>query len=408
MSEQAQPKEINENTATAPEVIEQAAGDTYTNFDELDVVQSAAKKQSTETKKEETKTEENKDDNKKEAAKEESDKTETKEDTEKEEESDNKDTKELIKESLKRSSEKNTEKEKLKEFEARIGEDLLKINANAEFQVTVDGKPVKANLQELVNNYSGATHLRQQVTKLREEQRSFEKDRQDIQSAIDGVYEQVVVKGDPFGGISTLAELMGADPLQVIENLRNQIAPIIEQDSKLTEEEKKIRDLETRLQFVQKKTEAATKAKQAKDIESIMEQRAMAVLKEKNMDKETFSRLYSELMESGQVTIEQITPELIGDYYTDITTTKSLSDMLSDVNPDLPQEDRSKAIKEMKQLMSSPVGKGLTVDNFREIAIEVYGSKAAKALSRKIKQANPISTSKQKPQADDVWSFDQI
>lgn len=408
MSEQAQPKEINENTATAPEVIEQAAGDTYTNFDELDVVQSASKKQSTETKKEETKTEENKDDNKKEAAKEESDKTETKEDTEKEEESDNKDTKELIKESLKRSSEKNTEKEKLKEFEARIGEDLLKINANAEFQVTVDGKPVKANLQELVNNYSGATHLRQQVTKLREEQRSFEKDRQDIQSAIDGVYEQVVVKGDPFGGISTLAELMGADPLQVIENLRNQIAPIIEQDSKLTEEEKKIRDLETRLQFVQKKTEAATKAKQAKDIESIMEQRAMAVLKEKNMDKETFSRLYSELRESGQVTIEQITPELIGDYYTDITTTKSLSDMLSDVNPDLPQEDRSKAIKEMKQLMSSPVGKGLTVDNFREIAIEVYGSKAAKALSRKIKQANPISTSKPKPQADDVWSFDQI
>jgi hypothetical protein len=126
------------------------------------------------------------------------------------------------------------------------------------------------------------------------------------------------------------------------------------------------------------------------------------------MDKETFSQLYSELKDSGNIPVDQITPELIGDYYSDVTTTKSLADMLTDVNPDLSSDDKSKAVKEMKHLLNSPVGEKLTVENFREIAIEVYGSKAAKALSKKVKQSTQVSTAKPKPKGDNIWSFDQI
>ncbi len=314
---------------------------------------------------------------------------------------------------------KKAELEKLKESvgkadkDAKIinvkqGEDELALRVDTEFEVVVNGKTERAPLQDLINNYAGRTHVAREVTRLNQEKAALESDRSTLQGTVNDLYDKAITQKDPMGAIAQLADLMGADPVEVVQSLRSQVEEKAKQYSELTEEQIEIANMKEALKL-QKDQQTSMKARQeSADVNAAIHGRTMTVLKENNIDEVTFKETYDRLNDAvnrGELESSELTPELVGEYWKQTTQRESIGSLLDEVNSDL--KNRDDAIEMLSEVMDRQPS--FSIEDIKDIAVETYGNKRAKDLSRKLKKTKPANTVRAVVEPDDEpWNFDQL
>lgn len=326
------------------------------------------------------------------------DKPTTKKNKEKEDE-DEKEEQKGDKESVEEEAEKAAKK-----IRAKSGEDELELSQDVTFEVPIRGVKEKVTLQDLMSNYSGKTDWSQKYKDLNKDKQTFERDRDTLQKYVNDLHTKLVDEKDAMGALWMLAEAMGGSPAKVISEFQKQIMGKLDEWKDLSEEQRRVKELEEQLALRSRQDELTTRAKQAQAVEDEMRGRVEKVIQDNGMDKEGFFELYTKLKSSGTLKTEELTPERVAEEFKKLESEKSIESLLDDVNPDI--ENKAEAVTEMKKVLATYPD--FTIEDLRDIAVEVYGSKSSKNLSRKLKKSAPAETAKERVASGDAWSFDQI
>lgn len=291
---------------------------------------------------------------------------------------------------------------KAKTFKVRSGDKDVELRSDTAFDVTVAGKAEKVALQDLLNNYSGKVSYERKFSELDRDRKSFHAERDDLQANVDRLYDLAVKDNNPRAAIEFLAEAIGGDPVQVWKNLRDSVAKQFEKFSALSPEERKAAEAEDELTWYRKKDESARTAAERAKQESELEKRVRTVQDTHKIPEQEFQRIYEELKSSGQLKPGELTPELVGDYYAEMQSRQELGKVIDEISPDL--ENKAVVVREMREIM---LKNNFNLTDMRDVIAEVYGSKKAKGLVKKLKGSAPASTAKPKLSSNPI-SFDEV
>ena len=293
-----------------------------------------------------------------------------------------------------------------KTWEGINGKDQVNVRADAKFKVKVNKQDVDVTFDELVSNYSGKTDWTRKYNELNTEKQKFEKDSSILQNYVDDLHQKLVVEKDVEGAIGHLAQAMGGNPVNVIQQVRQMMMEKLNQWSELTPEQREVEMAKEEVALWKKHEEQTQQARISAKEQSEMDNRVSEVMTSNNLDQETFLNLYNELNESGLVDTGDLTPELVGEYHQEVQAREALDTMLTEVNPTLEEDAKDEAVEELRKVMTD---NGFTVDALRDIAVEVYGNEKAKNISKKLRKSKPANTSRTPaPQGEEPWSWDQL
>lgn len=281
----------------------------------------------------------------------------------------------------------------LQKWKAYRGEDKMELFGDTMVELKIDGKIEQVPLDEALRTYSGNKGFEKKFSAFNLERQKFESERKSMNENVDRVYKMAVEEKNPRGAIEYLAELMGADPNQVYENMRKQIESQDAEFADLSPEERRIKELERELAWQKNREQSRHKDAQKAKERTVLQQRVDKVMTDHGLTNEQFVSLYNELKSSGRVNEAEITPELVGHYNAQIKRQTDISSLVEEAKLD--PEDALKAGRDLFDVWTQ--NPKLSLDDIKEILIEVYGGKAAKNLSRKVKSAKPVNTARPTP-----------
>jgi len=291
-------------------------------------------------------------------------------------------------------------------FKVKLGEALTDLKPEATMTVKVDGKEETVKIQDLVDNYSGKTNWSRKYQQLSEEKKT-------LQETVNQLYDNFVAKGDAMTGIEVLVEALGGNPLEVRQKVTDTLLKQIDSYANLSPEEREAAKLRDELSYRRKKEETEkVKTQHQAEIQQL-QGRLEAVMKTHGLTEEQLAQTYEEL-KSLNVPLEQLTPELLGDYHKqkqEQVKTKELDDgisaMLKDIEAEFESDEaKSEATQRLKKVMQ--VHPEMTLTELKDAALEVYGSKAAKNLARKLKKAQPTPTNKAPDRVREPITFSDL
>jgi len=126
---------------------------------------------------------------------------------------------------------------KIKTLKMKNGDEDLEVPSGAKIKVKVAGKEEDVDLQTLVNEYSGKTNWGRKFQELDTERKTFQAERQDLQSGIDELFDLAVTKNQPMDAVQMLSEMLGGDGIKTVTDLRERMFKEFEEYSKLTPEQ---------------------------------------------------------------------------------------------------------------------------------------------------------------------------
>ena len=368
------------SNVVSKEVLEVAAGDTITSFDDLEAVQNPKEQES----RVQLTEEENID-----ATKELDEEVE-----------------ELAKEDPKEAEAKTDEAEEVESevLKSYYKDEELELKADTQVEVKINGEMKKVSIKDLRDNYSGETHFKEKFDGLNHERQGFEKKQAEVQGFINEIHDNFMVKKDMMGGLYSLTEAMGGDPMKVISEVQQELLQKAVELSELSEEERTHKLTQDRIALMENQNARQQQTRTSRQETAQMEKRVDAVLLDKKMDNRAFVETYNEL--SKTVNIDDLTPEQVGEHYSKLAVAREIGVLLDDINPDL-GEGKQSAQEELSQVFNS--NDGLTIEDLREIAIEVYGSDVSKTLSKKLNKTKPVGTKNTSGgSGKELTSFDDI
>lgn len=275
---------------------------------------------------------------------------------------------------------------KSKVLKFKNGEADLDVPADAKVTVKVNGKDEVVDLQTIVNEFSGKTNWGRKYQELDTERKTFNHERDTINSNINEIHEMVVTQGKPIDGIAHLAEILGADGDKIVKQMREQIYEQFEEWSKLSPEQRReaqmLEDnatlkakLNRRDALDAKSRETATLAKRVDDIKA-----------HHNIDNARFTEIHETLKKS--VAPEDLTPELVGAVSDNWNRMDTVDLVVKEIG--LEAEFGKTAFKELMTEWNKD--RSLTKAQIKAIAEQVYGGqKPASKLADKIRKSNAES-----------------
>lgn len=386
-------KELNTDTAEVIEHIDKAGGDGITSFDELDAVEMYAKSEKAEAKKE---------------AKAEKPKKE-KAQTPEEEKADESEGDEV--EAKAKDAEEKQDEESLPDvrtFKLKNGKDEVELRADTIVPVKVDGKEQNLPFEEVVRRASGDIAIETRFNQLAAEKRSFESDKQVIDSFVAEVFE--AAKDNPIAGLLKAAEKAGMDPVQYEMALYDEMAKRGREWDEMSDEQRLNYKLQRENESLQTKfkmdQQRQVQEKQMKDL-SVEVDRIKA---QHGLSQEDFVAGYQDLLVEWQKgTIPQeITPQLVADYLLDQRKIATAKDIITGIDPEILAQNSS-AINDLVELMYAyPT---LDANDFKDIVSQHYKvKKPAQQISDKLRKGKPdLVEPKQarQPQYEPL-SFDEL
>lgn len=342
-------------------------------------------------------------------------------DDKKEKKSDEK-TKEAIKKDLKAQGKPKTYK-----VPNPKGDGDIEIAEDSEFEVKVNGAVEKASLRQIIDNYSGSKHLQRELTKFREEQKKFNDDRGLLQDYVNEIHTQLVEKKDLTGFVSAIAEAMGADAIEANRLTRDLLNKELDKWSKLDENQRALQVREQELELYRGQSQKQKQMRELKSIEAQLRQETDQVLEKmmshpsfkvkvaqnndlseeelRNLAELEFKNLYDELSKSGQVSLDDFNPERIGKEFeariSEFETQShqsQIGELINDIAPELNDSERQEALSMLAKIKRE--NPDFSAADIREIAVDVYGSKKAKNLSRKLKKTRTTTDTANVKQSD--------
>lgn len=381
--------EINETTAEVAEPIVKANGD-VTSFDELEMLHS---RDEPKAEKKEVKTKEQKDT--KEEIKEEKDESETKD------RESQKDSKEDSKENLK----DQTKSKKVDKYKIKSGEKFYDVKPDATLDLTINGKREFVPVQKLIDTFNEHPKIKQEFEKVSQDYKSRQTQDQEIQKVLNHVH-QLTQSGNMRGAIEYLADVQGLDGAKYWADMQEKLMQSANQYAgKSPEEIERIKMKEEYEYLKQRESTRRAREVEEKEKAEILSQIEQTE-KEYGMTRDQFAAAYHEIAAMPGVDVNKLTPKQVAEYHKQVSTHVALEKNLSELG--FEGDKLQYAQKEL--LKVSKLNPELSVEDLREIAVEVWGDKAIQRnLSRKVKRADPVNTAKPtKSRAYNPVSFDDI
>lgn len=271
-------------------------------------------------------------------------------------------------------------KEPAKTVSFHSGDDEFQIPEDAVFTIPVDGEPTEVSLKEALSGISGQKAIAQRFTALDKVKKEVEAKETLINHTI-GQASKLLEEGK---GVEATAHIIGQAGLnteQVFVSLFEQLAPHFEQYSKLTPEQKRL--YEDRLHSYAQQAQAQRAIQEAEylKMEKDVSQRMSNVQQTLNLDNAQIVELYDQFKEemaNGEFKEQEITPELLAQYYTLVQKEDRVKRALSSVNSDL-ASNRFRVNEVMARVNAELArGKPLGQVDVEGIVSEIYGVTVAK------------------------------
>lgn len=364
-----------ESVSQSPEPVSLASGDTPASFDELESLGTAKKATKESSSEKSTKAKESKEPEAK----------PTKEPKNGKEESNQEKSKEVDSKSTKQDDadappvkEGELAKE-VKSLKLKQGDQETEVRADALVAVKIAGKTEMVPLQDVLNNYSGASHLNRQFTEFKKEREVFESQRSEINSAIKTLHELAVDKQDPRATLEFIAEAMGSDPKELYEKMASQMEEALAKYASLSPEERAFRKQQEELEHYRKQDEKRrlTKAETQKKQET--EKQVNEIIQANGMDMDTFANRYKELSEMGSYKPDDITPEFVASYHKNMVAIENVEKLVTEYAPELENQQ-----DEISRLSTLAIQTGATAAEMEEVVKQLYANQSERKLSAKI------------------------
>lgn len=377
MSESTGQTTVNVETASVQQPIEVVGGSTPVSWDELTAVNKWHKSftDEPEVKTAQRRSEEGDDLEEALTTKEEKGAKHAKE---KSSEKEAREEKDEVKESKAKAKEEKAIKEAVKALKLKHGDKELEVASDALVTVKVDGKNVEVPVQEVINRYSQQKHLDDLFRKHKTERQEFESQRSKLTEVVNKSHELLAQKKDLKGFMEFMSENLGVDGQALYNDAVEKIRQVVEEESTLSPEERRLKHLEEENQYFRSKAEAA-KAAQAetarlKQIETDVE----SVITGRGMQKAEFVQAYDALVQNG-FKADEITPEQVGQYWDNYKLVETIESKLAQVDP-----EAAGNFDEVEKLANLAIQTDASSEEIEEVINQLYGNTAAKKLSKKI------------------------
>lgn len=290
----------------------------------------------------------------------------------------------------------------------------IDISPDVQLEVIIDGKKVKASLNDLKSNYSGKVVYEKKYQELDTERKVYKRDRQDwegkrdtLNTKINEFYKLATTENKPVEALQYLVGMSGLNQADFFKNLQTKMySDAYEYFTKTPEERKQI-DFEQETTY--KRSEQSMLDRQLKDQAAQLKfnQEKYHFMQQAGMTEDQFDEIRSQFVEKG-IDPKELTPEIIARTHVKGMMYREIGDILKKVDPKLPQN--SEIVEDVfKMRLDNP---SLTDDDLYEVVKEAYGKKRAKNLSQKVNQsAVPVitnqkpSTAKQKQESKEELFF---
>lgn len=282
-------------------------------------------------------------------------------------------------------SKKAEEKPKsIKVVTGKDGKEAVEIPVDGKVQVTIAGKVEEFTVQDLVNEFSGKTDYSRKYQQLDTEKKTLEKERgsfhnekQELNDAVDKLYQLAVTESKPIDAIAMLTDLLGGDAVKIVSDLQTKMFAQFEEESKLTPEQRNLKWANQRNDLLQKKIEDNKQAEAKKTTQSEIAKRVEAVKSQYKIDDARFNDVYQTLVKSGA---KEVTPEVVGQVH----DSWAKMDKIDEIAKEIGVSDE-KAIQSLYKNCLN-----LNEAQLRKVIAEVYGGKPKKksSLEEKIEKNN--------------------
>ncbi len=295
----------------------------------------------------------------------------------------------------------------VKAFKIKNGDADLDLRSDAKLVVKVDGKDEQVTVQDLMNNYSGKTDWTKKYTQLDTERKSFQAERQELQSGIDQLFDVCVKQSKPLDAIQMLTEMLGGDGVKQVVELRKQMLAQFEEYAKLSPEQREIREAKERADLLESKMKRREATDARKSEEAKLAQKIADVKTKHKMDDARYDEIRETLKKSGNIPEAELTPEIIGA----VSDRWHQMDDVEDITTELKLE--GDALTNAKNALLAEWGKdkSLTKAQVRAIAQQVFGGKKSKSpMQRKLEKSGTANTdtSTSKRRLDEPTFFDDL
>ncbi len=383
-----------EQESTIQEPVTISGGDSAVNFDDLERLDSASEVRektagtSAPTKKE------TKDGNEEKGKSESKAKSKDKEVEEPKEEKKSQDPKATLEK----------ESQGVKTYKLRNGETETEVAAESMVPVKVNGKTEMVKLQEVLNGYSGQSHLDRQFNQFKKEKTEFESQRSALVGVVSKI-NQALSDGDFRGFVDIVAESMGQDPDKIYNEMIGKIEEKAEQTALLSDEEKTYAKSQRELEYYkskeQKLKEAAAKQKEFQTLDA----KVQKILDTSKLDKQTFVNRYEEIVKLGSVKPQDITPEMVAKYHSNMVKIETVEKVIEELAPELENK-----IDEVNKLASYAIQIDASDEDIKEAVKQLYSNQSERKLTRKIEKMERKSRGEQAvrdPQTDPTF-FEEL
>lgn len=212
---------------------------------------------------------------------------------------------------------------KVRIFKAKVGESEVEIPEDAEFEIKVDGKMVKAKFADLQKHYSGTVSIEKKYETFKKEQDSLKTAQQQLdieKESLNGVLNSVFEFGkqrDPVKFIQKIVEFSDMDPAEFEVNLLDSLTPIVQNWAALSPEEKNLLVLQRKSKIQSEKLSKYEQEKQTTTAQREMEQKLVQLCQTENISEQEFVDNFNELArlkEGGHLQIAKIEPQHVVEY----------------------------------------------------------------------------------------------
>jgi hypothetical protein len=293
-----------------------------------------------------------------------------------------------------------------KALKIKSGDTELDLAEDALVPVKVDGKVTQVPLKDLLSEFSGKTDWTRKYQDLHNEKKSFYDERDTITNRVNEFYRLSVEEKNPRLAIDLLAEAMGADPQEVWTNLMAPIKEAMKNAPQLSPEEIAVNETKEELEYYRRKEKMRkSEGEKARENEGLLS-RIKETQEKLSMSPDQFKKSYDELVAEADKSgfdISALTPEMVGEYFQIVDRKSKIQGFVVEAYAD--SEKQSDIEMQLYDTWSK--NPEFTLDDIKDIAGEVYGSKKAKA-SRLVERVKESKTKEKVLPQHEPLSWDDL
>lgn len=265
----------------------------------------------------------------------------------------------------------------------------IDISPDVKLDVIIDGKKVKASLNDLKSNYSGKVVYEKKYQELDTEKKSFIKSKSEWKTKVDSLnswinefYSLATDKKDPIRAMQFLVSRSGLNQKDFFSTLRQKMYSDAYDYFSKDEATRKQLDADDELNYRRAEADLLERRIQEDNAKLQYNQEKISYMQQTGMSEDQFDEIRNQFLEQN-VDPKELTPELIAKTHLKGMVFREIGQVLDRVDAKL--KDNQEIVEDIyRYRLDNP---DFSTDDLYDIIKEAYGRTRAKNISKKVTQS---------------------